>query len=71
MWPEHRLWHRALSYYLTSASTSNKDLGEMCLHETGICSQQCGSFFMAVNRDLRSMTIRVLDREPRYAIRKS
>jgi len=29
-----------LRYYLTSASTSNEELGEMCLHGTGICSQE-------------------------------
>jgi len=31
-------------FYLTSAITSNEDLGEMCLHGTGICSQQYRSF---------------------------
>jgi len=40
MWPGHR----ALSYYLMSASTRNEDLGERCLHGTGICSQQYRSF---------------------------
>jgi len=28
MWPGHR----ALHYYVTSASTGNEDLGEMCFH---------------------------------------
>jgi len=43
MWPRHR----ALRYYLTSASTGNEDLGKRCLLGTEICSQQsqqCGSF---------------------------
>jgi len=39
-----RQGHRALSYYLTRASTSNENLGEMCLHGTGICSHQNDSF---------------------------
>jgi len=51
----------------TSASTGNEDLGEMCLHGTGICSPLAISFvFMTVNRNLRSMTIRVPDHDPRY-----
>jgi len=45
--------HRAFRYNLTSASTGNEDLGEMCLHGTGIRSQQYRSFY---------------DRESRFAI---
>jgi len=40
MWPGHR----ALRYYLTSASTGNEDMGKWCLHGTGICRQQYPSF---------------------------
>jgi len=40
MWPVHR----ALRHHLTIASTGNEDLGERCLHGTGIFSQQCRSF---------------------------
>jgi len=40
-WMDGCRWpgHRALRYYLTSTSMGNKDLGERCLHGTGICSQ--------------------------------
>jgi len=46
MWPGHR----ALRYYLTRASTGNEDLGERCLHRTGICSQQYRSFYGSESR---------------------
>jgi len=46
MWPGHR----ALHYYLTSVSTDNEDLREMCLHGTGICSQQYRSFYGSESR---------------------
>jgi len=43
---------RALRYYLTNASTGNEDLGDWCLHGTGICVWFYGSDLrFAINDD--------------------
>jgi len=46
MWPGHR----ALRYYLRSASWGNEDPGERCLLGTGICSHNIVHFYDSESR---------------------
>jgi len=65
--------HRALCYYLMSARLPVQAMKTWQTVFTWERNLQAiiSLAFMAVNHNLRSMTIRLPDRDPRYAIQKS